>query len=133
MYKALYLQHQEVTFLLKDYKGTIMKRFNQLAIALALISSGVIASDYSLPLENINVLDTESPSLSMHNLSNEIIELDVYGKQIILPPTSGVQFNCESNQTLELQVKGNDHSYFEVPCQSRVVFDALFTNQYSEG
>ncbi len=109
-----------------------MKRSNQLLLILGLFASGVIASEYRAPIENIKVYKTELSTLSIQNLSNERIEVDIYGENFILDSVSGIQFECSGYENLELQIKNNDHDYFEVPCKSRVVFTDSFINQNAQ-
>lgn len=107
-----------------------------LALTLGLLSTAVIASEYNSPVKNIDVYEKDLPSLSIHNISNEEVQVDILGQVFSLIPLSGVSFECLVDDNLELQFKGSDslafknHPYFEVPCQSRVVINALFTNQY---
>ncbi|WP_426369458.1 hypothetical protein [Pseudocolwellia sp. HL-MZ7] len=110
-----------------------MKLSSKAALMLTLLSTAVIASEYSSPVENVEVYKTEFSTLSIQNLSNEKIEIDLYGQNFNLTPASGVQFECSGYDNLELQIKNNDHEYFEVPCKSRVVITELFTNQFMQG
>lgn len=110
-----------------------MKLSSKLALTLGLLSSAVIANEYSSQVENVEVYKTELLTLSIQNFSNEKIEVDLYGETFNLTPASGVQFECSGYDNLELQIKNNDHEYFEVPCNSRVVFTESFTNQYAQG
>jgi hypothetical protein len=110
-----------------------MKLSSKSALILGLLSTAVIANEYSSPLENVEVYKTELSTLSIQNLSNEKIEIDLYGENFNLEPASGVKFECLGYEKLELQIKSNDHEYFEVFCKSRVVFTESFTNQYMSG
>ncbi len=110
-----------------------MKLSSKSVLILGLLSSAVIANEYSSPVENVEVYKTELSTLSIQNLSNEKIEVDLYGETFNLTPASGVQFECSGYDNLELQIKNNDHEYFEVPCKSRVVITESFTNQYAQG
>ena len=110
-----------------------MKLSSKSVLILGLLSSAVIANEYSSPIKNVEVYKTELSTLSVQNLSSEKIEIDLYGKTFNLPPASGVKFECSGYENLELQIKNNDHEYFEVPCKSRVVITESFTNQYIQG
>ena len=110
-----------------------MKLSNKSVLILGLLSSAVIANEYSSPVKNVEVYKTELSTLSVQNLSSEKIEIDLYGKIFNLSPASGVKFECSGYENLELQIKNNDHGYFEVPCKSRVVITESFTNQYAQG
>lgn len=110
-----------------------MKLSSKSVLILGLLSSAVIASEYSSPVENVEVFKTKSSTLSIQNLSNEKVEVDLYGETFNLSPASGIQFECSGYEHLELQIKNNDHEYFEIPCQSRVVITESFTNQYAQG
>jgi hypothetical protein len=110
-----------------------MKLIKKSALILGLLSSAVVANEYSSPLNNIKVFKTKSSTLSIQNYSNQNVEIDLYGEIFNLTAASGIQFECTGYDTLELQIKNNDHEYFEVPCMSRVVFTESFTNQYMQG
>ena len=110
-----------------------MKISSKSVLILGLLSSAVVANEYHSPVENVEVYKTELSTLSIHNLSHEKIEIDLYGETVNLPPASGVQFECLGYSNLELQIKNNDHEFFEVPCSSRVVFTESFYNQYTQG
>ncbi|MHA2937055.1 hypothetical protein ACXJY6_02045 [Vibrio sp. RC27] len=110
-----------------------MKLSSKLALTLGLLSSTVIASEYNSPVDNVEVYKTKLSTLSIQNLSNEKIEIDLYGETFNLTPASGIKFECSGYESLELQIKNNDHDYFEVPCKSRVVITESFTNQYAQG
>ncbi len=91
-----------------------------------------MSNELNLPLNNINLFETNSATLSIQNLSNEMIELDIYGEALELAPTSGLLLNCSGYSYLDVQVKHNDHDYFEVPCNSHLVFNDSFSNQYKQ-
>lgn len=110
-----------------------MKRSRKSALILGLLSTAVIASEYTSPLNNVDVYKSESSTLSIQNLSDEKIEIDIYGQHFNLIPASGVKFECAGYERLEIQIKNNDHEYFEVPCQSRIVINRSFSNQYKQG
>ena len=109
-------------------------KFNKVALILGLAcSTMVFANEYKAPLNNVKVFDTELNALSIQNLSNEIIKLDIYGRSLSLMPTSGIKFDCESFAELELQVINNSHDYFSVSCNSRIIFSEQFTNESYQG
>lgn len=110
-----------------------MHIYRSLALILTLFSSTAIANEYSSPVNNVDIYSSELTSLSIHNFSSEIVEIDIHGSIFYLVPASGAQLNCYSYEQLELQFKHNDHEYFQVPCKSRVVISEYFTNQYSAG
>jgi hypothetical protein len=110
-----------------------MKYYSKWTLILALLSSTVIANDYLSPVDNIGVYKTKLSALSIQNFSSEHVEIDIYGESFNLSPASGLQFDCAGYERLALQIKNNDHNFFEVPCSSRVVIDELFVNQYSAG
>lgn len=109
-----------------------MYLYSILALPLALLSSVVIAKEYISPIANINVYSTELTTLAIQNFSNEVVEIDIHGKIFNLAPASGAQFNCSGYKQLELLIRHNDHEYFQVPCNSRVVISESFTNQYTK-
>ena len=110
-----------------------MYLYRILALPFTLLSSVVIASEYTSPVDNINVYSTELTTLAIQNFSNGVVEIDIHGKIFNLAPASGAQLNCSGYKQLELQVRHNDHEYFQVPCNSRVVINESFTNQYAKG
>ena len=105
-----------------------MKFGSKIALIIGLTSSIVFASEYNSPLDNVAVFDSELDTLSIQNFSSEKVEIDIYGELVDLPPASGVRFECENYENLELQIMGNNHDYFEVPCKSRVEFTESFRN-----
>lgn len=110
-----------------------MKLSNKAALILGLLSSAVIANEHNLPINNVEVKNTELSTLSIQNLSSEVIEIDLYGESFSLNQASGIQFECAGYNALELKIKNNVHDYFEIPCNSRVVFTESFTNQFKQG
>jgi len=110
-----------------------MYLYISLALSCALLSSPVLANEYSSPVSNINVSSTELTTLAIQNFSSEIIEIDIHGNIYNLAPASGAQVNCSGYKQLELQIRNNDHNYFQVPCDSLVVISELFTNQHTKG
>jgi hypothetical protein len=109
-----------------------MNIYRTLALILTLLSSTAIANEYSSPVNNINIYSTDLTTLAIQNLSKEVVEIDIHGNTFYLVPASGAQLNCSSYEQLELQIKHNDHPYFQVPCNSRVIINEFFTNQYTE-
>jgi len=110
-----------------------MHHYRYLALVLALFSSSILANEVTSPIDNIHVYNTEQTSLVIYNFSSELVEIDIHGDILSLPPTSGAQFNCLSHTEVELRIEYNEHGFFQVPCSSRVVIDEAFTNQYSQG
>jgi len=110
-----------------------MKINSKLVLILGLLSSAVIANEYSSPIENVKVYKTELSTLSIQNLSSEKVKIDIYGENFNLDPASGVKFECSGYEKLEIKIENNDHEYFEALCKSRVVITELFTNQYVQG
>jgi len=102
-------------------------------LILGFLSSNLTANEYTSPLENVDVFNSELSTLSIQNLSAEKVEVELYGEDFVLSPESGLKFECSSYKNIELQFKYNDHEYFEVPCQSQVVISELFMNQYAQG
>jgi hypothetical protein len=96
---------------------------------LGVVSTCVIANESSMPINDVTVSLTDYQTLSVQNLSKEKVQIDIYGNEFSLPPASGLTFECAGYPYLEIQVKGMVHDYFEVPCQSRVVFGETFNNQ----
>jgi hypothetical protein len=113
--------------------GVIMKLSSKSCLILGLFSSFVIANPPILSMENIEVNETDALTMSIQNLSNNMVSIDLYGEVIDVSPASGVQFECAGYENLEVQIIDNDHDYFEVPCKSRIVFTEDFTNQYQRG
>ncbi|MFV7782507.1 hypothetical protein ACNPKB_02305 [Shewanella marisflavi] len=105
-----------------------MKLLN-LALAIGLIPLGAIAQDARPPLENISLISTDSPTLSVQNFSDSSISIDIYGKEFDIKTSSGLSFQCEGYTHLEILVKDMIHDYFEVPCNSRVIFEENFSIQ----
>ncbi len=111
-----------------------MRLSNKITLCLGIISLSAFANAADdLLLKNIEINDTDVNILSIQNLSKEHIEIDIYGTILSLSPISGVNFDCVNNAYLELQVKNNNHDYFEVQCQSRVIFTENFTNEIKLG
>ncbi|GAD80762.1 hypothetical protein [Vibrio ezurae] len=110
-----------------------MKFTGKVAFIFAVISCAAFANDIEAPLDGVEVVTTQLPTLSIQNISNETVAIDIYGETLKLAPTSGIQYECKGYHDLELRVLNNDHDYFEVPCQSKVVFTELFKNQRQQG
>jgi len=106
-----------------------MKLIQKLTLILGFVSSAAFAVEYKSPLEHVKVLSTELQTLSIQNLSSETLKINIYGEHLTLPPASGSQIDCKSHHNLELQIINNNQDYFEVPCQSRVIFTELFMNE----
>lgn len=110
-----------------------MKATSKLILIVSCFSSFVIADENPSVIKNVDVFQTKDSTLSIQNLSIEDVKIEIYGEVLDLSPTSGIQFECSGYENVELQIKNNDHEYFEVPCQSRVIFNEVFKNQYSQG
>ena len=106
-----------------------MKLTNKSVLIFGLLSINAFANEYIPPIENITVYKTDSPTLSIQNLSKDSVEIDIYGEYFNLTPSSGIKFECLGYENLELQIKNNIHDYFEVPCKSRVLITEQFTNE----
>ena len=100
-----------------------------LAFAIGLIPLTAIAQDARPPLENVSVISTDLTTLSVQNFSGSPITIDIYGKESDIRPSSGLSFQCEGYTHLEILVKDMIHDYFEVPCNSRVIFEENFNIQ----
>lgn len=120
-------------FLVSLEIGVIMKLSYKSALFFGLLSSAVMASEPLSLIQNIDTFKTELSTLSIQNISSEKIEIDIYGETVSLLPASGIKFECSGYENIALQIKNNDHDFFEVPCQSRVVINESFKNQYSNG
>ncbi len=93
-----------------------------LALMVGLMSSyNAVASELPSPILDVAVHSTDSEKLSIQNLSFETVKIDIYGKEFNLKPSSGLTFECEGYQDLELLFTDVIHDYFEVPCRSEVV------------
>ena len=88
-------------------RGAVMKFGSKFVLLLGLLSSSVLASEYPIPLENVEVHETEGPMLSIHNYSNEIVNIDIYGDRFQLKPRVNLMFDCLGYETLELQIMNN--------------------------
>lgn len=110
-----------------------MKFSRTIALGLGCLSSLVWADELISPLPSVNLITTESHALSIQNLSPENVSIDIYGDVIELVPASGIQYQCQGYAYLELQILNNEHDYFEVPCQSTVIFENEFKNQSKQG
>lgn len=111
-----------------------MKIFSKnVLIILGFVSSSVLAGEFVSPLVGVDIEEREANNLSVHNLSSETIVINIYGDVIELLPASGIVYECKGYSYLELQVQKNQHDYFEVACQSNVVFSESFKNQSVEG
>ncbi|MGF1878437.1 hypothetical protein L4D77_24520 [Photobacterium frigidiphilum] len=104
-------------------------KLSRMAWVLGIISSCVFASENSMPIDGVTVSLTEYPTLSVQNRSKNVVQIDIYGDEFSLLPASGLTFECAGYPYLEIQVQGMVHDYFEVPCQSRIVFGDTFNNQ----
>lgn len=96
------------------------------ALFFGLISLNVAAQDVFPPIENVSVSSTDSNTLAVHNFSASSVFIDIYGNKFEISASSGLSFQCEGYQQLEIQVQDLNHDYFETPCNSRVIFDENF-------
>ena len=110
-----------------------MKLCSKSVLFVTVLSSTVVAGEYLSPIENVEVFISDASTLSVQNLSTEQVEIDLYGELFSLAPASGLQYECSGYDSLELIIKNNEHEYFEVPCQSRIVINATFANQLQQG
>jgi hypothetical protein len=108
-----------------------MKYF-KLPLAVGLLVSAVALAEDSFPspIMNVDVHHTDCNYLSVQNLSIDTVKIDIYGEVFTVLPASGLSFDCKSYDSLEILFKNNVHDFFEVPCQSRVVINDRFQNQY---
>jgi len=106
-------------------------KFNRLALVAGFFASSVtIAADFPSSISNVDVFKTDSAKLSIQNLSQETVNIDVYGEVFELVPSSGLSFECAAYSDLELLFKDTVHDFFEVPCKSRVVINEHYQNSY---
>lgn len=110
-----------------------MKFTRNVALVLGLISSTALANEIVSPLGAVQVTPTESSTLSIQNLSAAAISLVIYDDTVELQPASGIQYECKGYAQLELQIQQHEHDYFEVPCQSKVVFTEAFHSNARQG
>ena len=100
--------------------------------ALAFFSTASFAEERSSSIPFITVHQTEVKTLLLHNFSNEEVSISIYGEILLLPPASGSQFNCQGYSDIAVEFLRIEHDFFEIPCNSRMVIEASFTQQYSE-
>lgn len=106
-------------------------KFDKSLLTIGFLASFALnAAQLPSPIENVDVYETHSKYLSIHNLSQTTAKIDIYGTIFEIKPASGVSYECESYEKLELSFKYNNHGYFEVPCQSRILINENFKNQY---
>ena len=111
----------------------LIKVLNTFIITATFLSiSSFAEQNIKSPLNNVSVYKSDLPLLSIQNLSTDPTTIDIYGDVIQLKPMSGVNYQCNGYDSLELQFKHNIHDYFEVPCQSRIVIEPNFHNEFQE-
>ncbi len=101
-------------------------KFIEVALLIGGISSFAFASDNSVPIGGVTVANTDNETLSIQNMSASEVVIDIFGEEFVISPMSGVHFECASHTYLEVQVKNIIHDYFEVQCNSRIVFNEDF-------
>ena len=102
-----------------------------------IIGIGCVVSSFAFAAskDNITALDgvtlslIEEQTLSIQNSASETVKIDIHGDEFSLMPASGLTLDCGGYSFFEIKIQGLDHDYFEVPCQSRVVFNETFNNQ----
>lgn len=98
---------------------------------LGLLSINSFAQSIPSPIAAVSVNKIESTSLSIQNLSTTTAVIDIYGQEFEIASLSGLSFKCDGYSHLQIVVKHIEHDYFEVPCNSRVVFEKEFLINYA--
>ncbi|MCG7496660.1 hypothetical protein MHO82_07280 [Vibrio sp. Of7-15] len=99
------------------------------ALMLGLVSLCAQAQNIATPIDGISASITEEKALSIQNIADTEVKIDIYGDEFTLPPMSGLTYECVGYTSLEIQLKGMVHDYFEVPCNSQVTFNETFSSQ----
>ncbi|GLP95150.1 hypothetical protein [Paraferrimonas sedimenticola] len=110
-----------------------MKRANKLFAGIWFLSLSAFADVPNSLQGEVALVETTDATLSIQNFSNNEIKVDIYGDLLVLPPASGVTYECLGYAYLELQLIGVEHDFFEVPCQSRVQIQESFSYNDSTG
>lgn len=97
-----------------------------LVLSLLSLTPFSFASEYSLINKGVSVSHTDNHTLSIQNQSDESITIDVLTDNFTLVPNSGLAYECSGFTDIEINVQGIDHDYFEVPCNSQVIFSETF-------
>lgn len=95
------------------------------ALTIGLLSFGALANT-ALPIQDVSVTKTSNNFLSLQNLSNSEIKLDIYGIKVELVPGTGSVFNCDGYEFLEIIIEDEIHDFFEVSCSAQVIFSEDF-------
>ncbi len=104
-------------------------KLSKLAFFSALfISTTALATSLHSPIENIDVVKSNADHLSVQNLSNETVKINIFGDEVELGAGTGAAFSCKGYDELELIIGDGIHDFFEVPCQSKVTINEAFEN-----
>lgn len=106
-----------------------MKRSSTALMLVGLVSLCAQAQNISTPIDGVSASITEAKTLSIQNIADIEVKIDIYGNEFALSPMSGLIYECAGYTSLEIQVKGMVHDYFEVPCNSQVTFNEAFSSQ----
>lgn len=106
-----------------------MKQISKAILISGLLSTTALAT----PIVGVDVSQTHLQYLSIQNISDETIKIDIYGEELTLEPVTGVRFECSGYEFLELQFSNLSHDYFEVPCASLVKINESFKLDVDQG
>ncbi len=102
-------------------------KITSITLFLGMLSLNSFAGNIEAPIDGVSVFDTVNHSLSIQNMSSEVVGVDIFGEEFLIYPLSGVNFDCAGYKYLEVKVKNTVHDYLEVQCNSRVVFNPEFS------
>ncbi len=100
----------------------------QLALPILLLALNLMANDYKNSMPNIKVSKSNESTLSIQNLSNENLEIDILGNILNLKPTSGLIFACSNNETFLIGFKTKSYNFIEVQCKSNILINESHVN-----
>lgn len=105
-----------------------MKLNKIVLLSTLLLSTAALANSLSSPVKNIDVVKTTASHLSVQNLSDETVNVNIFGDEVKLSSGTGAAFDCKGYDELELVIGNGLHDFFEVPCQSKVIINESFKN-----
>lgn len=91
------------------------------------------ANEYITQVKGIQVNYEDSSNLSIQNLSSEEVKIGIFGNYFVLKSASGLKFECAGYENIEIQIISYDYKFFEVPCNSKVIFSESFNNEMVVG
>lgn len=97
-----------------------MKRTALILLAM-FSSSGFGGISLYTPIKSVEAYLTDGTRFSIHNLSTQSVVFSVFSERLEVPAGAGVAVDCLGYELIAVDVVGEEHPYYELPCSSRLV------------